>query len=203
MSTLKIKILIFISLIIFSIATCICPLFPNEQLLQHIGTFILLSLLAYDLKRNNLSIASFLCLSVFVIFHIIGARYIYSYVPYDKWINSLFNLNLSIIGRNHYDRFIHLIFGFLAFPYLFEILTRPSNIKVWVAILLSWALIQTLSMLYEVFEWLLTLVLSSEAADNYNGQQGDIWDAQKDMSLALISSSIMTFIYLFKSKISR
>jgi putative membrane protein len=44
-------------------------------------------------------------------------------------------------------------------------------------------------MLYEVFEWLLTLLLSPKDADSYNGQQGDMWDAQKDMGLALLGSS--------------
>ena len=40
------------------------------------------------------------------------------------------------------------------------------------------------SLLYEVFEWLLTLTMRGPLADAYNGQQGDIWDAQKDMALA-------------------
>jgi len=36
----------------------------------------------------------------------------------------------------------------------------------------------------KIFEWLLTLVMAGADADAYNGQQGDIWDAQKDMACA-------------------
>jgi len=44
---------------------------------------------------------------------------------------------------------------------------------------------------YEVFEWVLSLALSPEQADAYNGQQGDFWDAQKDMALAMLGAIVM------------
>ena len=44
--------------------------------------------------------------------------------------------------------------------------------------------------LYEIFEWMLTLGLSPEAAEQYNGQQGDMFDAPKDMALALLGALI-------------
>lgn len=195
------KLIILITLVFFGIISCINPIFPNEQLLQHSGTILLLLILIFDLMKNSLSKLSFIFLSIFIFFHIIGARYIYTYVPYDKWLNSILSLNISINERNHYDRFIHFIFGILAFPFLCELITKNNkNTTKNISILLTWAIIQSLSMFYELFEWILTLVLSSEAADNYNGQQGDIWDSHKDMSLAFFSSSIMAFVYLFKKK---
>ena len=60
-------------------------------------------------------------------------------------------------------------------------------------------MIQTGSMIYELFEWLLTIVMSSDAADSYNGQQGDMWDAQKDMALALLGSTTMLLLYMLRS----
>jgi putative membrane protein len=42
------------------------------------------------------------------------------------------------------------------------------------------------SLLYELFEWVLALVLSPQSAEAYNGQQGDMFDAQKDMALAML-----------------
>lgn len=86
---MKVKLTIFISLSLFGIFSCINPVYPKEQLLQHTGTFILMILLVIDLIKNKLSLVSFICVSMFVLFHIIGARYIYSYVPYDKWISAL------------------------------------------------------------------------------------------------------------------
>lgn len=55
-----------------------------------------------------------------------------------------------------------------------------------------WWLLAVLSIgaLYEMFEWTLTIGLSPEAADRYNGQQGDMFDAPKDMALALLGSLV-------------
>ena len=58
-------------------------------------------------------------------------------------------------------------------------------------------------MIYELFEWLITVFLSSEEADCYNGQQGDMWDAQKDMALAMIGSTVAAIWNLAIYKISR
>jgi len=63
---------------------------------------------------------------------------------------------------------------------------------------MAWLMIQTGSMIYELFEWLLTIVMSSDAADSYNGQQGDMWDAQKDMALALLGSTAILFLYMLR-----
>ena len=47
--------------------------------------------------------------------------------------------------------------------------------------MISWTILQTFSMVYELFEWGLTLVMTANVAENYNGQQGEIKDAHKDM----------------------
>jgi putative membrane protein len=200
------KSILFSVLILFGILTCIHPLYPNEQFLQHLGTVILLAVLFADLRKNKLTLFAFSFFSAFILLHIIGARYIYSYVPYDKWINAvsgfLTGKSLMEIGsRNAYDRFVHLAFGILVFPIVFDYLSRRISDKV-MLIVSTWAILQTVSMLYELFEWGLTLVLSTEAANDYNGQQGDLWDAQKDMFLALVGSTAMSIIYAlcFKQK---
>ena len=70
-------------------------------------------------------------------------------------------------------------------------------------LLLAWLTIQTFSLLYEVFEWMLTLFISGEGATDYNGQQGDIWDAQKDMALAMLGSTLMTIVYFYKVSLKK
>ena len=67
-----------------------------------------------------------------------------------------------------------------------------------IAIVMAWLLVQAGSMIYEIFEWQLTVW--SEQGDAYNGQQGDIWDAQKDMMLAMIGSTLMAMFYGIKNK---
>ena len=52
-------------------------------------------------------------------------------------------------------------------------------------------------MVYELFEWGIALSLSEGMAESYNGQQGDVWDAHKDMALAMIGS-IISFSFFKK-----
>lgn len=193
----KVKLTLILLVVIVTIITCINPLYPHEQFLQHAGTILLLIPLTSDVIKNRIPTLAFVGIVVFTLLHVIGARYIYSYVPYKDWA-----ISLGIVGadyfhdaRNHYDRFVHFSFGVLLFPYLIYIAKKWLNQKRWVAILMAWLMIQTGSMVYELFEWLLTVVMTSEEADYYNGQQGDIWDAQKDMALAMLGSTIMLLFY--------
>lgn len=64
-------------------------------------------------------------------------------------------------------------------------LTRRMAILVMVLAVLA------IGALYEIFEWLLTIGMNAEAADQYNGQQGDMFDAPKDMAMALLGSLAM------------
>ena len=54
------------------------------------------------------------------------------------------------------------------------------------------------SLIYEWIEWLIAIQLSPEDAENYNGQQGDIWDAHVDMLLATLGAMITGGIYLLQ-----
>ncbi len=65
-------------------------------------------------------------------------------------------------------------------------ITRSTSI--WQSVFYSFCVVTTFSGIYEVFEWLLTLVMSPQDAESYNGQQGDPWDAQKDIAIAMIGS---------------
>ena len=97
-------------------------------------------------------------------------------------------------ARNHYDRFVHFAFGALSVIPVVEIARRWGRLGPRGAALtvLGWVL--AISCLYEIFEWLLTIVTAGETADRYNGQQGDIWDAQKDMALATLGAILVLAI---------
>ena len=56
------------------------------------------------------------------------------------------------------------------------------------------------SMFYELIEWWIAMGLSPEDAENYNGQQGDVWDAHKDMFLATIGAILIGIFQLYKQK---
>ena len=57
------------------------------------------------------------------------------------------------------------------------------------------AFVLAISSLYEIFEWMLTIVAAGSLSEGYNGQQGDIWDAQKDMALAFLGALVGIIIY--------
>jgi hypothetical protein len=44
------------------------------------------------------------------------------------------------------------------------------------------------SMVFELAEWLGAVTLAPDFADSYLGQQGDAWDAHKDMGLAAMGA---------------
>ena len=201
--TFKIKTALLFILIATSILFWVKSEYPNQQLLQHLGTLLVSLILIADLILDRLSLKAYIGVSLFILLHIIGARWIYSNVPYQSFfesigidIHELFNINSQ---RNHYDRLVHFSFGLLMVPFLFEIYrVRIENTII--SLVFAWLTIQTFSMFYEVFEWLLTVIIPGEGATEYNGQQGDVWDAQKDMALAMLGSTFTAIIYIYKER---
>lgn len=197
----RIKLIFLIILFVFTIITMIRPIYPHEQFLQHAGTLLLAIPLVFDLVKNRMPNNVYVCLVLFTFLHVLGARYIYSYVPYKEWCISLGIVDADFFQdpRNHYDRLVHFAFGILLFPYFLYISRKWIKQMPIVAVFMAWLIVQTGSMIYELFEWLLTIVMTTTNANNYNGQQGDLWDAQKDMAWAMFGSTIMSSIYLIKS----
>ncbi|MFK7821194.1 MAG: DUF2238 domain-containing protein [Planctomycetaceae bacterium] len=163
-----------------------------SQAIQHAPVIPLLGILAWCAVRRTFSHSAFVAMILFLWLHILGARYTYSNVPYDEWANASLGLTVSEqFGwtRNHYDRLVHLMFGVL-FALPFVELARPAmTSKLWQA-LFSLCAVGAASALYEVAEWLLTIFVSPVHAERYNGQQGDMWDPQKDMLLAIIGAAV-------------
>lgn len=197
----RVKLIFLILLFVFTIITMIRPIYPHEQFLQHAGTLLLAIPLVFDLVKNRMPNNVYVCLVLFTFLHVLGARYIYSYVPYKEWCISLGIVDADFFQdpRNHYDRLVHFAFGILLFPYFLYISRKWIKQMPIVAVFMAWLIVQTGSMIYELFEWLLTIVMTTTNANNYNGQQGDLWDAQKDMAWAMFGSTIMSSIYLIKS----
>ena len=196
----KTKLALVLLVAIATIITCINPIYPHEQLVQHIGTVLLFIPLITDVFKKAMPMSAFVGLVCFTILHVIGARYIYSYVPYKEFAVSVGIVDSGFFQdpRNHYDRLVHFSFGVLLFPYLVFVCKKCFKQQRFITVFMAWLMIQTGSMIYELFEWLLTIVMSSDAADSYNGQQGDMWDAQKDMALAMLGSTAMLFLYLLR-----
>jgi putative membrane protein len=175
------------------LATVWSPIYPQEQWLQHLPTAISIPLLLLAARRGWLSNLSAGCLAAMLALHILGARWIYSYVPYEAWCDALVGAGpREWFGweRNHYDRLVHFAFGLLMTYPLAETAKRYGKMTAVMSLVLAWLAVAGVSALYEICEWALAVVAAPEMAERYNGQQGDFWDAQKDMALAMAGSSL-------------
>lgn len=186
----------WVALAVLTIAVIIASIHPLEfeaYLLHQAGTVFMLVLLLFTQKKIGMSFYSFVLYLIFLLIHIIGAHYLYSYVPYNEWLIQLFNFDLNQSmgwSRNMYDRLVHLACGVLLYPvllWLFHVWLPEA--KPFTLFLLVVQFIMATSLIYEWLEWLIAIGLSPEEAENYNGQQGDMWDAHKDMLLATVGAA--------------
>jgi putative membrane protein len=179
------------ALAIFLLLMQIDPPFPETGLLHHAPTFALVLFLPGTLRRWPLPNAAVLCIVLFFALHTIGGRWTYTDVPYDSWARALTGTTISEIfgvSRNHYDRLVHLSYGLLAVLPVYESLRRHFGLTHRVSLYIAVEAVLAVSALYEVFEWGLSIAAAGDLAARYNGQQGDIWDAQKDIALAFVGS---------------
>jgi putative membrane protein len=181
-----------ITFAIFAI-TWIAPLWPLEQALHSSLTVVgLIWLVAHD-RRWPMRAVDFAAVCLFIAVHCIAARWLYSNVPYDRWLIELIGWSpQAAFGweRNHFDRFIHLLFGLCFTPALAVHARQRWPVSLAQGFALAVLAITATSLIYEWLEWAIALLLSPEAAEAYNGQQGDIWDAHMDMLLATLGAGL-------------
>lgn len=193
-----------LGLVLFAIIIAsIQPLELSSYLLHQIGTVLMLIALFICLKNIGLNYFSFVFYLLFLLIHIVGAHYLYSYVPYNDWLIQLFNFDLNQTfgwSRNMYDRLVHLASGLLLYPVFYRLFqVWLPTLKPFTLFLLVIQFVMATSLIYEWIEWSIAMGLSSEEAENYNGQQGDIWDAHMDMLLATLGAMLSGLIFLIKA----
>ncbi|MFZ6875849.1 DUF2238 domain-containing protein [Undibacterium sp. Di27W] len=190
------------ALTVFAISW-IKPIWPYEQALHSSLTVLGLILLWYYARKNPISDTSFLLICLFIAVHCVAARWLYSNVPYDAWVKSLFGFSLQASmgwSRNHFDRLVHFMYGFCLVPGLVEHFRHKYTPKTGYCLTLALAAIMVTSLWYEWFEWLVAITMSAEDAEAYNGQQGDIWDAHKDMLAATLGALVWVPVYRYFGK---
>ncbi len=115
----------------------------------------------------------------------VGGHYTYAQVPLGFWMEHAFGF-----ARNHYDRIGHFAQGFIPALLAREIFIRTSPLR-WSRWLPSVVVCFCLafSAFYELIEFW-TALASGSAATDFLGTQGDPWDTQWDMQLALIGAIV-------------
>ncbi|NML14972.1 DUF2238 domain-containing protein [Azohydromonas caseinilytica] len=134
-------------------------------------------------RRFPLSTLSYLLLTLFALVVLTGAAYSFQRVPLGFWLEHWLQLS-----RNPYDRIGHFLQGFVPAMVLRELLLRRG----WVrhrgaAAVLAACAALALSALYEIAQWRAALLFGSSPQD-FLGMQGDPWDSQADMLMALLGA---------------
>ena len=185
----------FIGVLAVFALTWVKPLWPVEQALHSSLTVLGLAGLWWVDRRWTLGVGAFAAICGFIAIHCIAARWLYSNVPYEAWLQAAIGWSPSeAFGwqRNHFDRLIHFLYGVCLTPALLQLARHAwPALRAGQAFALAIMLVMCSSLIYEWMEWAIALLMSPEAAEAYNGQQGDMWDAHADMLLATLGSLLL------------
>lgn len=173
-------------LVVVCTALAISGVSPHDRatwVLEVIPVLIAVPLLVLTYTRFPLTPLLYRLMLVHALILIVGGHYTYARVPLGFWIQEAMELS-----RNPYDRVGHFVQGFVPAILVREILLRCSPLVrgrwlffVVVCICLAF------SAFYELLEWW-TAAAAGMAAEAFLGTQGDVWDTQWDMFLALVGS---------------
>ena len=181
-------------------AWAIRPWFFKDWLLENVLPLLFVLILIASFSSFRLSGLSYTFIFLSLCLHTIGAHYTYSLVPYDTWFKQITRLSINdLMGldRNHYDRFVHFAFGLLlAYP-VREVFLRIARVKGFWGYFLPVNLTMSLSLVYELIEWAAATFFGGDLGQAYLGTQGDLWDAQKDMTLATVGAILAMLVAAF------
>ena len=121
----------------------------------------------------------------------VGGHYTYARVPAGEWLREALDLQ-----RNHYDRLGHVLQGVIPALLAREMLLRCTPLRrgkalFWICASIALAI----SAMYELIEWWTAVLVAPEAGIAFLGSQGDVWDAQWDMALALSGALAVQLLF--------
>lgn len=156
---------------------------PHDRFTWFLETFpvqggIVLAVATY--RRFRFTNLAYVLMALHAVLLIVGGHYTYEKVPPFDWLKEAWDLS-----RNHYDRLGHFAQGFVPAILAREILLRNSPLRAgrWLFFLVTCVCL-SISASYELIEWWVALGTGSKA-DAFLATQGDVWDSQWDMALAL------------------
>lgn len=135
-------------------------------------------------RRLPLSHFVYVCVFLHVLILIYGGYYTYALTPLGNWAKVTFGL-----ARNHYDRVGHVALGVFPCFLAREVLLRctPLVRGGWLFFLVC-SVVLAFAAFWELLEWWTALVAAPDVGVAFLGSQGDVWDAQWDMLLALLGA---------------
>lgn len=179
------------------IALAIDPWYRQDWALENALVVVFVIVLWATRRRFVMSRLSYTLIFLFLCLHTVGAHYTYAEVPYDAWIRTLTGYSLNeAMGweRNHFDRFVHFMYGLLmAYP-IRELVLRVADVRGFWGYFLPLDITLATSAMFELFEWMAAELFGGDLGVAYLGTQGDVWDAQRDMALASLGAFIAMLV---------
>lgn len=153
---------------------------PSTWWMEVAPTLIALPILAATHRRLRFTSLVYVAITVHAAILATGGHWTYAEVPLGFWLRDAFGL-----ARNHFDRLGHLAQGFVPALVARELVVRTSPLRPgkWLVALVTLSVLGA-SACYEFIEWW-AAVLLGQGADAFLGTQGDPWDTQWDMFMAL------------------
>lgn len=145
-----------------------------------------IAVLAAVYRRLPLSHLVYVAIFLHVQILIYGGYYTYALTPLGDWAKQTFHL-----ARNHYDRVGHLALGVAPSLLAREVLLRCTPLRRggWLFFLVC-SVVLAFAAFWELLEWWTALLAAPDVGTAFLGSQGDVWDAQWDMVLALIGALV-------------
>ncbi len=167
------------------VITVIHPYNRGTWLAEVAPVFLAAPILIYTYPRFRLTNLLYVLIAIHALVLIVGGSYTYARVPFGYWVQDMLDLE-----RNPYDRIGHFVQGFVPALIAREVLLRNRFLtnKAMTAFL-CWCVAMAVSACYELIEWASAVIAGGGAAD-FLGSQGDAWDAQGDMLMALIGAIV-------------
>jgi putative membrane protein len=196
-STNRFPLILFGAYVLVFIALGIHPYDRAVWWAENIPIVMLALTLAILYVRGvRLSNLGYLFASVLLFMHTVGGHYTFERVPFG-WVTKTFGFE-----RNHYDRVAHFSVGFYAFGLAELLIGRKLVTKAWVAYLFAIFCIGTVAALYEIIEWIYAAVEGGSAGAAFLGSQGDIWDAQKDMTADISGAIFAVAVFMLRRAVT-
>lgn len=150
---------------------------------------IAVPILVASARRFPLTPLTYGLIAFFSLILILGGAYTYARVPIGFVVQDWFEL-----ARNPYDRFGHFFQGVTPAILGRELLLRTSPLRPgkWLFFLVTLSCLG-ISALYELVEWAAAELWAGGAVE-FVGMQGDVWDAQADMLMAVMGAMLAQWL---------
>jgi putative membrane protein len=154
--------------------------FPVSMLVILVGTY----------RYFKFTRISYYLIFLYLFVQSFGGHYTYALTPPFNMLRDTLHLS-----RNHYDRLAHFMLGFLMAIPIREILGEYiETSRRWLAFLTA-SIVLAIGAFYEFIEWWVAISVSAGLGDAFLGTQGDVWDTQWDMFLALVGAICALFLF--------